>query len=117
MAEYLVSGVTPAGRRVTEWIDADSADLAVKTLRDQGYEQIVLHTDDLAARYLNEGKNRHESSINPREWADLKYVGQLGWFFFLLRKLYMQACNWLWCLVLPLAVLFYRRYLDCPWDI
>ena len=50
MLEYLYTAINPKGRKVTEYIEAESADTAVRFLGERGYSDIVLHTDDVRRR-------------------------------------------------------------------
>jgi hypothetical protein len=115
MPSYLVSGVTPAGSKVTELLEAASADAVVKTLRDRGYEQIVLHTDDVAAQCMSE--RSVDRFLSPRECVNLRYQGPLGRYWLFVRKCYGQGPGHLWfrLLILPLIVLIWRRVADRPW--
>lgn len=49
MPEYLATARRPNGRRVTEKVEAASADEVVSILRDRGCDEIVLHDDDVTA--------------------------------------------------------------------
>lgn len=48
MPEYIISGTTPNGRKVTESVIAPSAAAAVERWRTAGYTDIELHTDDMS---------------------------------------------------------------------
>jgi len=50
VAQYLLTAKNPAGRTVSELIEADSAKSAIGALQERGCENIVLHTDDATAR-------------------------------------------------------------------
>lgn len=56
LGEYIVTGRTPAGKRVTECVEAASADAAVERLKQRGYTEIVTHTDDVGALYSQQKK-------------------------------------------------------------
>jgi type II secretory pathway component PulF len=77
MAEYLASARTPDDRKVTERIEAESADQVVQILRDRGYADIVLHTDDVSALYSRQSEvDKH---ISPREYVQsVKIVATLA---------------------------------------
>ncbi|MBU1967602.1 MAG: hypothetical protein KKF18_00125 [Gammaproteobacteria bacterium] len=50
MAEYLFTARTPGGREIKSKIDAQSAAAAREQLQAQGLRDIIVHTDDFAAR-------------------------------------------------------------------
>jgi tetratricopeptide (TPR) repeat protein len=107
IAEYLLTAKTPEGKKVTERLDVSSADEAVRTLRERGYEDIVLHTDDSAARYT-----RHsvvQKHISPGEYVALRGMhaglsGHLRWIVFITFKVYKT--NWKSTLALLALLVF-----------
>lgn len=117
MPDYFVSGVTPGGCKVTERVEAASADAAVKALRDRDYKQIVLHTDDVAARYTADSSV--DSILSPRELVNLRYQGPLGRYWLLVRKCYWRVQRNLWFrfLLVPVIVLMLRRLAGSPWRV
>jgi hypothetical protein len=54
MPEYLATVRRPGGRKITENVVADSADEAVRLLREQGYDEVVLHNDDVMALFTRQ---------------------------------------------------------------
>lgn len=116
MPDYLISGVTPEGCKVTERLQAASADAAVKILRDRDYQQIVLHTDDVAALVM--GQSSREHFLSPREAANLRYQGSLGVYWLYVRKFYGQGGNlWPRLLVVAGIVLIWHRLAERPWGV
>jgi tetratricopeptide (TPR) repeat protein len=107
MPEYLLSARDPKGRKVTECVEADSAEDAVAILREEGYADIVLHTDDVMAAV--NPKRRVSKHLTPRDLVELRLAkGYFSRALFLLRKLY--ATGWkslllLLVLVVTLAML------------
>src|SRR5262249_10808963 len=99
------------GRKVTERLEAESADEVLQTLRDQGYTDVVLHTDDVSAQYTRQSAvSKH---ISPREYvAFRRFRGHFDHTFFLLRKLLVSS--WL-ILLCSLGLLAVRRGLGLPW--
>jgi tetratricopeptide (TPR) repeat protein len=65
MAYYLATGRDSRGRKVTERVEAGSVDEAERALRDKGYDEIILHTDDIGARYTRLGAAA--KVITPRQ--------------------------------------------------
>jgi tetratricopeptide (TPR) repeat protein len=104
MPIYLVTARSPAGKKVTERLDATSADEAVRVLRERGYDEIVLHTSDLQAHY--QSPKAVNSVVSPR---------QLLWFrtmprwlaHVLIVALGVYRKGWYWNLA-ALALLAYR---------
>lgn len=108
MPEYLLTGVDPAGRTVTERVEAESADQAVHTLRDRGHTDIVLHTDDVGARYSQQA--RVAAHVSPREYVAFRHFrGYWDHVFFLTRKIYR---GWWPVFVLAIAGIVARRWLN-----
>ena len=58
MPEYLATVRHPDGRRVTENVVADSADEAVRLLRERGHDEVMLHSDDVGALFIRQRKGR-----------------------------------------------------------
>ena len=54
--EYLLTGRAGDGRTDTKIVNAPSADEAVRQLEEQGYIEVVLHTDDITAFFVKIGK-------------------------------------------------------------
>ncbi|MCR4410960.1 MAG: hypothetical protein NUV77_00880 [Thermoguttaceae bacterium] len=110
MAEYLLTGRTPEGKKATERVEAASADDAVKTLRDRGYTEIVLHTDDVMAQCAGPGLTNQ--FITPADHVVMRRLGQWGYMLFVLAKLYRQG----WSLnLLAVGFLVFRRVMAYPW--
>jgi tetratricopeptide (TPR) repeat protein len=105
MPRYLASGRNAKGKKVTERLDVDSADEAVQVLRDRGYDEIVLHTDDVGAW------SRRKAVVyflSPSEHLWLrKMPRRLA--IFLLATIKMYQKGWYWFLG-ALAVLAYRSW-------
>lgn len=112
MPEYLATARTADGKTVTERLDAASADEAVQALRDRGYDEIILHTDDVGALYSKQ--SAVDSVITPREilwFRDLP--APLAGFLIVTMKLYKQG--WFWYLA-ALALLAYRYAQGLTWN-
>jgi hypothetical protein len=89
MSEYLFTGCNSDGKRVTERVEADSADAAVRLLTDRGFLDIVLHTDDVGTRYT-----RHkdvERLISPREYIRFRSMSKWRHFLYMVDKLYRMC--------------------------
>ncbi|HZT08893.1 MAG TPA: hypothetical protein VFC51_17855, partial [Chloroflexota bacterium] len=113
MPEYLATGRNAEGKKVTERVEADSADDAIAQLRERGFDEIVLHTDDVGALYSRQADVA--KTFSPREFL---------WFRALPRSVvtFLPVClllykrNW-FTLLLALAVLLYRRAVPAPWGV
>lgn len=111
MSEYLLTGRDRAGHKVTERVEAGSADEAVRLFRGRGYEDVVLHTDDVSALYTKH--SRVESVFSPRQYLWFRAMpGRLAAFLLITIKSY-EAGRLLY--LAALALLAYRRYEGWPW--
>lgn len=111
MAEYILSGRTPGGRRTTQRIDAESADQAVEIFRDDGFTEIVLHTDDVAALYTRQSAT--DEMISPREFIEFRDRGGfLHSTFFIIRKIYIKTWGLSAGAILTMS---FRRTSGMPW--
>ena len=77
MPEYLATARNPAGKSVTERLDVNSADEAARVLRERGYEDIVVHTSDVEARYTSQ--KAMDSLISPRQYLWFRTMLLAGW--------------------------------------
>jgi tetratricopeptide (TPR) repeat protein len=111
MPEYLLTARNADGKRVTERLDVASADEAVEVLRARGYDEIVLHTSDVEARYTKH--SAVASRITPRQylWFRSMPAPVAG---FLLVTIKSYALTWYWNLA-ALAVLAYRFWTGRTW--
>jgi Flp pilus assembly protein TadD len=116
MPQYLLSGRNPEGKKVTERVDTSSADKAVEILRERGYEDIVLHTDDVGARYTNQ--RAVERHISPKEYIAFRHFrGRRDHAFFIMRKMFKQS---IFLIVIAAFWLGVRRWMHIPfgfWDL
>lgn len=111
--EYLLSARSAAGKKITERVEASSADAAVETLRKRGYTEVVLHTDDVGALFTQQGK--HEPHVTAKDYIDYRdlhgYWRRVG---FLARKIYVQTWKWH---ILSLLILLARRWMQLRWGV
>ena len=111
MSEYLLTGQNAEGKKVTERVDARSADEALKVFRDRGYEEIVLHTDDAGSLYSRQ--SAVASTFSPRQFLMFRDLpGPVAAFLLVTLKGYQQG--W-YAHLAALAVLAYRRSHVLPW--
>jgi tetratricopeptide (TPR) repeat protein len=109
MPEFLLTGRSLEGRKETVRVEAATADLAVKQFKNQGYSEIVLHTDDVGARYTHQ--RDVEDAVSPKEFVRFRNLGVLGDLLFVVRKSYAQG--WYWHLA-AIGVIAVRRYFGWP---
>ncbi len=111
MPEYLVTGRNANGKKVTERLDVNSADEAVQVLRERGYDEIVLHTSDVEARYTKQKAVSH--FLNPSEYLWFrKMPPRLAGFLLVTIKSYQKGWYWSVAAVVWLA---YRRWRGMMW--
>src|SRR5689334_22889523 len=72
MPEYLATGRRPDGRKVTENVVANSADEAVRLLAERGYDDVVLHNDDVMALFTRQRDKAEEFS--PADYLRLRSI-------------------------------------------
>jgi hypothetical protein len=111
MSEYLLTGKRPDGATATESVQANSGDEAVEVLRQRGYTEIVLHTDDVSAALNPSQTNEH---ISAREYVALRQCGTYATFVgFLVLKFY--KIGWKMNLAM-VGLIAFRRYWGLPWN-
>ncbi len=112
MAKYLLSGLSPDGRKVTEVVIADSANEATRQFRESGNTDVVLHSDEVFGHIVD--PEVHGDTISPREFVELSRLSRLGLMWWTITKVYRQF--W-WEVLLALGFLGYRRYHSADWGI
>ena len=112
MPEYLATARNVDGKSVTERLEAASADEAVQALRDRGYDEIVLHTDDVGALYSKQ--SAVASVITPRQFLWFRdWPAPLAGFLIVTIQAYKRG--WFWYLA-ALALLAYRFAQGLTWQ-
>ncbi len=69
--DYLLSGVDAEGRRIVKRVAAHAAEQAVAAMRDFGFNNIELHTDDIFTTLQPTGKERERFRKNLRPQLQL----------------------------------------------
>jgi tetratricopeptide (TPR) repeat protein len=112
MPKYLATGRSPEGRSVTEELDCDSADEAVRMMEQQGYIDVILHTDDVWAAYHKRAPKA--SILRPRDHITIRNLPRgLAHFVVITRVTYERS----WGLfAIAMALLVYRRWEGTRWD-
>jgi tetratricopeptide (TPR) repeat protein len=110
--EYLLSGQDGRGRRVTEIVQAISADEAVRSFEDRGRTDIVLHTDDLVAPFFHPSKlARH---FRPSECVRLRTAGPIAYVAIVALSMYRQ----LWIVgILLIGLIALCRLIEEDWSL
>jgi tetratricopeptide (TPR) repeat protein len=112
MPEYILTGRVGSGPRYTQIVVARSADEAVRIFRDDGFTDVVLHTDDNAAYFLKPSKVL--KAFSPRDFIGYRTRGRLDCMVFLAWKLYVQS--W-WAYAFCLIALAGRWWLWAEWNV
>ncbi|WP_417392265.1 hypothetical protein [Gimesia sp.] len=100
MPDYFYTATNRSGKRRTECIQAASAQDALRALQADEYQEIVLHTDDLAAAITEMMARKVSTDKGPISAADmvaLRNMGTGGLFLMTLKKLY-QRMFWIFLL-------------------
>jgi tetratricopeptide (TPR) repeat protein len=112
MPEYLASVRRDDGRKVTVNVDAGSADEAMRLLRERGYEDVVLHSDDLTALYVRQREKAEH--LSPRDYLVIRnFPRGVGVFVVMILNGYRK----LWAVFAIAGVAFVsHRYVGGRWD-
>ena len=111
MPEYLATVRRPDGRKVTENVVADSADEAVRYLRERGYDEVVLHNDDVMALFTRQREKAEH--ISPGDYLLLRNLPRGVGFFVVVT---LNGYRKMWIAVVLMAVaLAALRYAGRPW--
>ncbi|WP_165234993.1 tetratricopeptide repeat protein [Aquisphaera insulae] len=107
MPDYLATVRDADGRETTVNVEADTADEAVRMLREQGFEEVVLHTDDVMSRYSNQRKVA--ADFSPRDWVQLRSLPPgLGLFLIVAANSYRKLAFWMILLALVVGFSVFR---------
>ncbi len=111
--EFLATVRRGRGKRTTVNVLAGSADDALRKLRDQGYDQVTLHTDDVSSLTLQQRK--HAAILTPRDYLIIRDTPyDLGTAIAWIRAAFRKT--WVTNLILAL-VLVQLRLTGWPWGI
>jgi hypothetical protein len=102
--EFILSGRNRRGRTVTEIVEAETADDAVRIFEEAGHMDIVLHTDENVARFIRPSQAR--SFFTPREYLGYRTRGRVACAAFLAWKVYTKT----WFLDIPCLVFLVARW-------
>jgi hypothetical protein len=113
--EYLATVRRSDGRKVTENVVANTADEAVRFLRERGCDEIVLHNDDVMALFTRQRKRAEH--ISPRDYLLLRNLsGGFGFFVVVTLKGYRKTWFVMVVMALALAQLRYAGRQWALWD-
>jgi hypothetical protein len=111
MPEYLATVRRPGGRKISENVVADSADEAVRLLREQGYDEVVLHTDDVMALFTRQ--RAVAEHISPADYIRLRDLPPgLGLFVVITLRVYRKMAI---LTALMAVALMELRFSGFPW--
>ncbi|QDV19816.1 hypothetical protein Pan153_44850 [Gimesia panareensis] len=115
MPVYLLTATDQHGKRDTHRVNAESAQEACSDFEAKGYGDIVLHNDDAfaAAADLNPVKVEGEHAPTPAEMVQLLDQSNVGFFLFLLKKLYWQ---FRWGILALIGLLVLKWYINTPFS-
>jgi len=107
---FILSGRTARGWRVTDVIEATNGEAAVYAFQDRGFSEVVLHTDDVAAPFLNfkKGLLKPGDMVRVRTKRPIEIAVILS--YLLYRKFWYLALP-------PLGWVVYRLIAGWEWDI
>lgn len=111
MPKYLLSGRDLRGRRATDVVNAANADDAVSRFQLLGYNDVVLHSDEVLGHLFDSKVLRH---LTPRDYLAMGRVSRFGYLRRLVVRLYRQ--QW-WLFAIMLALILGRRVLEAPWEL
>jgi tetratricopeptide (TPR) repeat protein len=111
MPEYLATVRRPDGCKVTENVVADSADEAMRFLRKRGYDEVVLHNDDVTALFTHQREKAEH--ITPDDYLLLRDLPR-GVGLFVVVTLRGYRAMW-FAMVLVALALTQLRYFGRPW--
>ena len=92
MPDYLYTATDQNGKRKTQCIQAASAQEALHQLETDEYQEIVLHTDDIAAATLELEPRKvwTKGTITPADLVALRNMSSVGIFLLTLKILYQR---------------------------
>ena len=110
MPEYLATVRRADGRKVTENVVADSADEAVRLLRDRGYDEVVLHNDDIMALFTHQREKAEH--LSPGDYLLLRNLPRGVGLFVVMT---LQGYRKMWGVMVAMAfTLAYLHYTGRP---
>jgi tetratricopeptide (TPR) repeat protein len=111
MPEYLATGRRADGRKVTENVVCNSADEAMRLLAERGYNDVVLHSDDISAQIIRQREKAEY--LSPRDFILIRDLPpRVG--LFVVRT--MRGYRKMWpAMALVALALAYLRYAGGPW--
>ncbi|MDF1743762.1 MAG: hypothetical protein P1V19_08700 [Gimesia sp.] len=110
MPEYYYTATDQAGKRTTSKLDAASSQAALLELESADYSKIILHTDDFSAALteMMPQKVPVKNRLPASEHVEIRSLTDMGFFKFLLKKLYWTA-RWYYFVAAILLFYFLRE--------
>lgn len=110
MPNYLLSGTDDRGRHRTELVSAPTADDAARRLRDRGYSDVTLHSDEVTGHLFRPELLKH---LTPRDYLAIGRVSRGQFVAWMILRLYRS--QW-WLFLAVVALVVGRRALDVRWE-
>ncbi|HET6882473.1 MAG TPA: hypothetical protein VFI31_20065 [Pirellulales bacterium] len=107
MPQYLLTAQSPAGRKVTELITAETAKAAVKDLEGRGYKGVVLHLDFIRPIQAT-------PLLTARDLVHNRFRSSLHRTLIMAMRAYMGAWK---LLALTVTCFIVRRAVNAPWGL
>ncbi|QDV19815.1 hypothetical protein Pan153_44840 [Gimesia panareensis] len=117
MPVYLLTATDQHGKRDTHRVTADSAQEACSEFEENGYSDLVLHSDDVFATTsalfpANNNVNNVEEHLTAADMVQTQHLSEFQLFLLNLRMAYWYSC-WF---TLPVILAFaYRWYYHLGW--
>lgn len=119
MPQYIVSAVNPRGGKTTEEVEARTPLDAVRLFREQGYQNVVLESDDVSAVIAEQFAQVRtvqpvRQEVTPEDRVATRTLGRFGKLWFWSRRAYYRNR-----MLLAPALVFvaYRRVTGLPWGL
>ncbi|QDT29021.1 tetratricopeptide repeat protein [Gimesia panareensis] len=114
MPVYLLTATDQHGKRDTHRVTADSAQQACNEFEENGYSDIVLHSDDVfaATTDLFPANDDVEEHLTAADLVQMQHLSDFQQFLFTLRRAYWQS-RWFYLLVILAFV--YRWHYQLGW--
>jgi len=107
MLTFLLTATDENGKRDTYHVEAENAQDAYNIYKSSGFTEILLHDDDASALVVTQilVKNNAKCCFSPADLVAFRRLTAFGEFLFILRK---RFHHFLWLLILPSMICFYR---------
>ena len=110
MPEFYYTATDRAGKRTSSKLEAASSQEVILELESADYSNIILHTDDFSAALseMMPQKVPVKNRVSASEYVEIRSLTDMGFFKFLLKKLYWEA-RWYYFVAAILLFYFLRE--------